>query len=96
MPTYVCFLKHTPEGNREIRKSRERFEAGKKAVEQAGGKVIAAYYIVSRGEYMIVTEFPDEKARIKTTIRTLEHGTVEYEVFSALPIEEYLKLTEEA
>lgn len=96
MPTYVCFLKLTPEGNRDIRKSRERFELGRKAVEQAGGKVLGAYYVVPHAEYMIITEFPDEKARIKATIKTLEHGTVEYEVHSILPVEEYLKLTEEA
>lgn len=96
MPTYVSFLKLTAEGNREIKKSRERFELGRQAVEKAGGKVVAAYYIVSRGEYMIITEFPDQKSRIKSTISTLRRGNVHYEVHSVLPIEEYLALADEA
>ncbi len=96
MPTYVSFLKLTAEGNKDIKRSRDRFELGKKAVEDAGGKVITAYYIVSRGEYLIISEFPDEKARVKTTISTLQRGTVEYQTLSVLPIEEYFKLTDQA
>ncbi len=95
MPTYVSFLKMTAEGNKDIRKSRERFEGGKKAVEEAGGKVLAAYYIASRGEYMTITEFPDEAARVRSTIRTVQRGNVLYEVYTVLPIEEYLKLVEQ-
>ncbi|MCE5335168.1 MAG: GYD domain-containing protein [Desulfobacteraceae bacterium] len=95
MPIYVSFLKMTPEGNKEIRKSRERFELGKRAVEKAGGKVLSAYYVMSRGEYMIITEFPSEAARIKAVIKSVEHGTVMNETLSILPIAEYLTLTEE-
>ncbi|MFZ2444953.1 MAG: GYD domain-containing protein [Syntrophobacteraceae bacterium] len=96
MPIYVSFLKLTAEGNKEIKKSRERFEAGKKAVEAVGGKVLNAWYIVPRAEYLIITEFPDEESRVRSAISTLQRGNVEYEVLSALPIEEYLKLTDQA
>ena len=96
MPTYVSFLKMTAEGNKEIKKSRERFERGKKAVEAAGGKVLSAYFIVSRGEYVIITEFPNETARVKSLINTLQRGNVQYEVYSVLQVEDYLKLTDEA
>ncbi len=94
MPVYVSFLKLTSEGNKEIRNSRERFEQGRKNVEQAGGKIISAYYIVSRGEYLILTEFPDEETRVKSMINTLQHGTVSYEVYKALPVDEFFKLVE--
>ncbi len=94
MPVYASFLKVTAEGNREIRKSRDRFEQGRKNVEQAGGKIISAYYIVAKGEYLILTEFPDEDSRVKSMINTLQHGTVSYEVYKALPVEEFLKLVE--
>lgn len=96
MPVYVSFLKSTPEGNKDIKKSRERFEMGKKGVEQVGGKIIAAYYISSKGEYLIVSEFPNEEARVKSMVNTLQRGTVTYEVFRALPVEEYFKLVDEA
>lgn len=95
MPTYVSFLKPTHEANLEMHRSRERFEAGKKAVEAVGGKVLSAFYIVSRGEYLIITEFPDEMARVKSIINTLHRGYVQYEVLSILPIEDYLKLTDQ-
>jgi uncharacterized protein with GYD domain len=94
MPIYASFLKLTAEGNKEIRKSRDRFEQGRKNVQQAGGKVLAAYYIVSRGEYLIISEFPDEDARVKTMVNTLQHGTVAYEVYKALPVEEFFKIVE--
>lgn len=96
MAIYVSYLKKTPEGNKEIKKSRERYEAGRKTVEKAGGKILAEYYIVSRGEYLIITDFPDETARVKSIINTVQRGTVNYEVFRVLPIQEFFKLVEEA
>lgn len=94
MPVYASFLKVTADGNRDIRKSRERFEYGKKNVEQHGGKILSAYYVVSRGEYLIVAEFPDEEARVKSMINTVQRGTVEYEVYKALPVEQFFQLVE--
>ncbi len=94
MPIYASFLKTTAEGNKDIRNSRERFEHGKKNVEQAGGKILSAYYIVSRGEYLIIAEFPNEDSRVKSMINTLQHGTVSYEVFKALPVDEFFNLVE--
>jgi uncharacterized protein with GYD domain len=94
MPVYASFLKLTSEGNKEISKSRERFEQGKKNVERHGGKILSAFYIVSRGEYLILTEFPDENSRVKSMLTTLERGTVSYEVFKALPVEEFFNIVE--
>ncbi|MDR3556679.1 MAG: GYD domain-containing protein [Syntrophobacteraceae bacterium] len=94
MPVYASFLKLTSEGNKEISKSRERFELGKKNVERHGGKILSAFYIVSRGEYLILSEFPDENSRVKSMLTTLEHGTVSYEVFKALPVEEFFNIVE--
>ena len=94
MPVYASFLKLTAEGNKEIKNSRERFEHGRKNVEQAGGKVLSAYYIVSRGEYLIIAEFPDEAGRVKSMVNTLQHGTVSYEVYTALPVDEFFKIVE--
>ncbi|MFZ2445670.1 MAG: GYD domain-containing protein [Syntrophobacteraceae bacterium] len=94
MPVYVSFLKVTAEGNKDIKKSRERFDLGKKNVEQFGGKILSAYYVVSRGEYLIIAEFPDEEARVKSMANTLQRGTVSYEVYKALPVEQFFGLLE--
>ncbi len=94
MPVFVAVLKSTPEGNKDIKKARERFELGKKNVENFGGKILAAYYVSSRGEYLIITEFPNEEARVKAMVHTLQRGTVTYEVYKALPVDEYFKLVE--
>jgi uncharacterized protein with GYD domain len=96
MPVFVSVLKSTPEGNKDIKKARERFAAGKKSVESVGGKILDAYYVSARGEYLIISEFPNEEARVKTMVNTLAHGTVTYEVYKALPVEEYFKLVEQA
>ena len=96
MATYASFLKMTAEGNKEIKKSRQRFEHGKQGVEKLGGKILDAFYIVSKGEYIIISEFPDHDARVKSMVHTLQEGNVNYEVFRVIPIEEYFKLTEEA
>jgi uncharacterized protein with GYD domain len=96
MAIYASYLKMTAAGNKEIKKSRERFEQGKKAVEKLGGKILDAFYIVSKGEYLIISEFPNHDARVKSMVHTLQAGNVSYEVFRMLPIEEYFKLVETA
>ena len=94
MPVYASFLKLTSEGNKDIAKSRERFESGRKNVERCGGKILSAYYVVSQGQYLILAEFPDEESRVKSMVNTLERGTVSYEVFKALPVEEFFDIIE--
>ncbi|NLI81440.1 MAG: GYD domain-containing protein [Deltaproteobacteria bacterium] len=96
MAIYVSFLKKTPEGNKDIKNSRERYAMGRKSVEAVGGKILAEYYIVARGEYMIISEFPDEQARVKSMVNTVQRGTVNYEVYRMLPVDEFFKLVEEA
>jgi len=96
MAVYASFLKMTAEGNKEIKESRQRFEQGKVGVEKLGGKILDAFYIVSKGEYLIISEFPDHDARVKSMVHTLKEGNVNYEVFRVLPIEEYFKLAETA
>ena len=96
MTIYASFLKMTPEGNKEIKKSQERFEQGKRVVEKLGGKILDAYYIVSKGEYLIISKFPDHDARVKSMVHTLQEGHVSYEVFRMLPVEEYFKFVESA
>lgn len=94
MPVYVSSLRFTADGNREIGRSRERFEQGRKNVEKYGGKIISAHYIVSRGEYLILTEFPNEEARVGSMISTLQHGNVIYEVFQAIPVDRFFKIVD--
>jgi uncharacterized protein with GYD domain len=96
MTIYASFLKMTAEGNKEIKRSRERFEKGKRGVEKLGGKILDAYYIVSKGEYLIISEFPDHDARVKSMVHNLQEGNVSYEVFRMLPVEEYFELVESA
>ena len=96
MAIYASFLKMTAEGNKEIKKSRQRFKHGKQGVEKLGGKILDAFYIVSKGEYLIISEFPDHDARVKSMVHTLQEGNVNYQVVRVLPIEEYFKLAEEA
>lgn len=96
MPIYASFLKLTPEGNKDIKHSRDRFELGRKNVEKHGGKILAAYYIVSKGEYLILAEFHDDTERIKSIVTTMERGNVVYEVFQAVPVDEFFKIVESA
>ncbi len=96
MPVYASFLKPTPEGNKDMKHSRERFETGKKNVEKHGGKILSAYYIVSKGEYLILAEFHDDAERVKSIARTLEHGTVTYEVYQAIPVDDFFNIIEGA
>jgi uncharacterized protein with GYD domain len=43
MAIYASYLKMTAAGNKEIKKSRERFEQGKRGMKKLGGKILDAY-----------------------------------------------------
>lgn len=96
MPVYASFLKLTPEGNKDVKQSRERFEMGRKNVEKFGGRILSAFYIISRNEYLILTEFPDEEARAKSMINTIQRGNVSYEVYQAIPVNNFFELVDSA
>ncbi len=76
MAINIVLWKFTEQGMRNITESPRRLEAGIKAFEAVGGKMLGAYYTV--GEYDLVTigEIADEKAGLSHTLTMNMLGNV--------------------
>jgi hypothetical protein len=60
MPTYLSLMRWTKEGVEKIKESPARLEAGKKAVEAGGGKMVSFYMLMGEYDMAIVVEAPDD------------------------------------
>jgi uncharacterized protein with GYD domain len=76
MPIFVVLYKFTEQGVKNIKDSPQRLDAGIKAFQAKGGKVLGAYY--TTGEYDLVTigEIADEQSSLAHTLAQNAMGNV--------------------
>ena len=76
MPLYVTLYNFTDQGIRAVKESPTRLQAGIKAAEEAGLKVLGAYYTQGPYDLVIVSEGKDEEAATAFTLGTAAQGNV--------------------
>ena len=96
MPTYITLWKYTKEGLTDIKNTTERYSAVNEIIKAHGGKVINAYGLIGRYDVMTIVELSDEHALVSSILKICSKGRVIAETLTALPIEEFLKITREA
>jgi uncharacterized protein with GYD domain len=96
MPIYVTLFKNTQKGAEAMKEIPARAAEGARAVQAAGGRVLAAYATLGRYDYVYITEFPDTKAGWPVLVKTAMRGTVTGETMEAIPIEEFLEIVKRA
>ena len=74
----------------------EYLEEAKKEIGEVGGKVINAYALLGRYDFIYITEFPDQKSALKVLFKTAMKGRVSPENLVAIPLEEFLQTVREA
>jgi len=95
MPTYVTLWKYTRDGLVDMKNTPNRYEAVKKIISDAGGKLLSIYGLV--GEYDVVTimEMPDEKVAASTILKICSKGRITSQTMTALSIDEFLQIAKE-
>jgi uncharacterized protein with GYD domain len=73
MPNYITLMKLTDQGTKVIKEAPGRIEAGIKAFEKMGGKVIGFYVVMGEYDYVAVGEAPSDEV---ATIFSLALGTI--------------------
>ncbi|MBS7654872.1 GYD domain-containing protein [Candidatus Bathyarchaeota archaeon] len=61
MPIYVCLMKLTDQGIREIKNAPKRIQEAIKALEAMGGKLIAFYMVMGEYDYVGIAEAPSDE-----------------------------------
>jgi uncharacterized protein with GYD domain len=89
MATYLSLLRWTKEGVEKIKDSPARLDAGKKAFEAAGGKIISVFLLMGQYDMAIVAEAPDDATIARVSLALASKGSVHTETLRAFTEDEY-------
>ena len=95
MPTYVSLIRATQKGAEALRELGKRYDDTKKAAEKAGGKILSAYALFGRFDYLVVWEFPSEKEAARVLAQAATRGTASFETLTAMPLGDFIKIAQE-
>ena len=76
MPHYVSLVNWTDQGIRAVKDTAKRSEAFRKAVDAAGGKVLALLYTQGQYDLVAVTELPSDEVGNELALRLGMQGNV--------------------
>ncbi len=90
MPTYVVLMKLTDQGARDIKGAPARIEAGTKALEAAGGKLLGFYAVMGEFDYVAICESPSDEIAIAQSLALTAGGAVKTTTFRAFTANEFV------
>ena len=89
MPNYVILMKLTDQGAKTIKDAPGRLEAGIKAFEKMGGKVIGFYVVMGEYDYVAVGEAPSDEVAMTFSLGLGSLGNVRTTTLRAYAKEEF-------
>ncbi len=96
MPLYVSYVSLTSEGAKALKEGPDRIAEVAKWVQEAGGKVVAAYTTMGQYDYLYITEFPNDMAGWPVLAKSALHGEVRTETVPAIPIGDWIEIVRKA
>jgi uncharacterized protein with GYD domain len=92
MPHYITLFRFTQKGVEDIKGGPSRLDAGKKAIEAAGGKLKGFYLTMGQYDAIGIVELPNDEALAKVALSVASRGAIRGETLRAFTEEEYRKL----
>ena len=92
MATYISLINWTEEGIKNVKESPQRFNAFKKALQDAGGKVIGFYLTMGRYDMVVITEGPSDEAAASLILSTASRGAIRTETMKAFTEDQYREI----
>ncbi len=89
MPNYVILMKLTDQGAKAIKDAPGRVEAGIKAFEKMGGKVIGFYVVMGDYDYISVGEAPSDEVATTFALALSSLGNVKTTTLRAYTKEQF-------
>lgn len=96
MPLYVTLWKYTKDGLVDIKNTTDRYKVVNEIIKSHGGRVVNGYGLIGEYDVMTIVELPDEKALVSSILKICSKGRVTSQTLTALPMEDFLKITREA
>jgi uncharacterized protein with GYD domain len=92
MPTYIGLLKWTEQGAKNAKDALTRNEQGRAMIEQAGGRVIGAWWTQGAYDVVVVAEYPDDESASAVALAVGMAGNVRSETMRAYTTEEMQRI----
>lgn len=89
MPTYVVLANWTDQGIRTVKKSPQRLDATRKAIEAAGGRLLGFYLTMGRYDQVLIVEGPSDEVAATVALSAGSEGNVRTETLKAFPEDQY-------
>jgi len=88
VPIYISLMKWTSQAIGGLPAWRDRMEEGERAIEERGGKLIAAYVTLGRFDVVEIFEAPDDETAYQCLVAVAKHGNVTTETLRAFTRDE--------
>ena len=92
MPSYIAFLKWTPQGLKDVKQSPSRLDAARKGFQAVGVTMKQFYMVTGRYDMVAVIEAPDDTALAKALLTAASQGNIMSETCRAYTEEEYRQI----
>ncbi len=92
MPTYIGLYKLTDQGIKGLKEAPGRIEAGIKAAEKMGAKVIGFYAVTGEYDYVAIGEWPSDEAAMTFALAIGSLGNVKTMTLRAYTKEEFASM----
>ena len=92
MATYISLLKLTEQGVKDVKNLPARFDDAFRALEERGGKGIAAYLTLGEYDFAVIWEAPDDQAAAVTLLETGAAGLVRTTTLKAFTQQEFKEI----
>jgi uncharacterized protein with GYD domain len=92
MPTYIAFLKWTPQGLQNVKNSPSRLDAARKGFEAAGVKMKEFYMVTGQHDMIAIVDAPNDVALAKAILGSTSQGSITSETCRAFTEDEYRQI----
>jgi len=92
MPTYISLCRWTQQGAQKIKESPARLDAGKRAFQADGVKILHFFMTTGKYDMVIITEAPNEQALAKATLSLVSQGNITTQTSRAFTEDEYRRI----
>ena len=92
MSTYVALVNYTERGSQHIRESPKRLDAGRRQLEQMGGKLLSFYLTMGEYDIVFVYEAPDDATSTRFLLLLGQGGYVRTKTMKAFPEAAYREI----
>jgi uncharacterized protein with GYD domain len=94
MPLYATLWKYTRDGMVDIKKTSQRYKQVQKIIKDSGGKLVSIYGLVGEYDVLTIMDMPDEKVLASTVLKICSKGRIGSQSMTAIPIDDFLKITQ--